>query len=1294
MKHWLKICLSQLILTLFVGIIMLTLYVGAGRQYFPYISHLKPDLITYLSQQIKQPVDIEKLTGTWSGLLPIVEIHNLKIGHTDAPINIGYVKAKLDISASLFYLRPVFKQLSISQVSANIKELENKKWQLTPNWIMDFSQPVATNDNDWLSLIIKQRELLFLNWHIQHQQLDGRTEKIELDHLIWRNNSQQHSLSGKAKWGYKALHPIDFKANLTGSLWPYNAPDGRFFVQVAQQDWSRWIPNIQNPDIIFDQFNVSAKAWFRLEKGQLKSHYAIINSNNILLKTAGKPLNIPQGQLILAGLGDEQGWYSVIDSQFPNVKKWPKLRLYYHQLAPAQHALSLEIEKVSINRISDALRTHKLLPNQVQNYLEGLQPKGTIKKLGAAYIYQENTPPLALINVNLQEVSSKTYRGIPGFAGVSGKLVILPDSGYFIIKDSLASIYIDEVYHHFLNIKQPKGQFAWQLNEDSADLMLKQFSGSIKNNKATADMRLNIPYQQDKNLNMALKIGINTASLALHKQLVPEEFVDNSTRKWLDNAILAGQGQDFKFILNGDIGPKSRMAERTLLLDFAIQDGRLRYQQGFPDIQHIHGRFDLRDDQIHVRIQQAQATGLKLTKTATLHLNAAHPKYTTLNLNANIQGDLAPSFAYLTDTPLKAEIDNQLQGWFMRGQHKSKIQLGLHIGSHKSKPKFQLNSDINNADLYIKPLDLSLNKLQGHLQFDLQNGLQSKKIQAQVLGGLGQFQIQSKAKNNGFDMHIKGTGQANWKQLHQWQDNSFKPIINGITDYQLDAHIDLTPAQKHFVRLNSKLQGTQIKLPEPYGKKATEAAPLNLYWHSKQQQSWLKLDYKKQVSAALQWQNNNLKSGRIRIDGYPAEFSNLDGLFIYGNIAQPVELDKWYQMWQTLAANTNQKAQSNSIVRQFKFNFNHLTAFGINLGSSFFAGTKLANGWEIDLANRLSKGQIIINKSPTPISVKLDYLHINGFKNNTSEQSKDTPDILADFNPKQLPDIDLWLAELYYNTRNLGHWQIKMQRKPEGYLINVAQGKIKKLDVQAQLLWSKQNAQAHTEVKRFHLSTSNLADTYRAFRLVPIVENDEFNLSATANWLGSPANLQLKNLNSRIKYNLKKGRIDIKEAESLRGFGMLNVGAISRRLRLDFSDLYQSGLSFDEINAELKTEKGILQIQKPILIEGPSGKYQLSGSSNLLTETLDMNMAVTLPVSGSLPLFIVLAGLSPQVAGAVYITERLIGNEIETFTSASYHIHGTWDKPELKLNKVFDNKVEGTEAPSFIDRVKSIFWLD
>ena len=57
-----------------------------------------------------------------------------------------------------------------------------------------------------------------------------------------------------------------------------------------------------------------------------------------------------------------------------------------------------------------------------------------------------------------------------------------------------------------------------------------------------------------------------------------------------------------------------------------------------------------------------------------------------------------------------------------------------------------------------------------------------------------------------------------------------------------------------------------------------------------------------------------------------------------------------------------------------------------------------------------------------------------------------------------------------------------------------------------------------------------------------------------------------------------------------------------RRLRLS-DDLLRSGLGYDEITALVTLDDGLVKIEDPLVISGPSSLYQVTGEIDLEKET-------------------------------------------------------------------------------------------
>ena len=99
----------------------------------------------------------------------------------------------------------------------------------------------------------------------------------------------------------------------------------------------------------------------------------------------------------------------------------------------------------------------------------------------------------------------------------------------------------------------------------------------------------------------------------------------------------------------------------------------------------------------------------------------------------------------------------------------------------------------------------------------------------------------------------------------------------------------------------------------------------------------------------------------------------------------------------------------------------------------------------------------------------------------------------------------------------------------------------------------------------------------------------------------------------------------------------------------------------------------MLTLDPELQIVGPSGAFKFSGTTDMARETLDMNMVVVLPLTQNLPLAAVLLGAGAPIGGALFVLDKILGDPLSKLTSASYRVNGSWDQPEVRLKRVFDD---------------------
>ncbi|WP_304440288.1 AsmA-like C-terminal region-containing protein, partial [Oleiphilus sp. HI0067] len=176
-------------------------------------------------------------------------------------------------------------------------------------------------------------------------------------------------------------------------------------------------------------------------------------------------------------------------------------------------------------------------------------------------------------------------------------------------------------------------------------------------------------------------------------------------------------------------------------------------------------------------------------------------------------------------------------------------------------------------------------------------------------------------------------------------------------------------------------------------------------------------------------------------------------------------------------------------------------------------------------------------------------------------------------------------------------------------------------------------------------------------------------------WPDQPQNFALSKVSGTASMTFEDGVIstDNQATGILRLFGVFNVDALVRRLKLDFSDLYKQGISYDNLNVNVVMDQGDLRFVDPLKINGPSSNYTLSGHVDLAEQMLDLKMLVELPLSSNVPIAGLMLG-NPAIGGAVWLVDKILGQPLSRLSTVRYAVKGNWDNPEMTLEQAINAK--------------------
>ena len=1314
MKRGLRFIWTQLWLTGVVCLVLLALYTSLGRQLIPLVETLELDIEQVLTEQLGVRVDIESLQGDWVWFSPRIQVNNIELGDPEQGLKIQRLEAKLDVSASLFYRVPVFDKINLAGVQLPLSQDENSHWYLS-DFLLSAGDNKTSSENIlsgdkplWLELLGQQGEIHLYNWQVSIQSYKQAIKHVKILDLRLRNQGLKHWLDGDIQLGESAAR-LKTQFEVEGDLWDFTDHNGKGYLELATQSWESWIPDYTSTWQV-EKLTAGARLWIEVEDGRIDNldgyidlpEFSLLKSNS----EKERDVSFRDGRVTLAGRRNVDDWHlwfaSDVEWLSDVVPPKPDGRISW--LPNVAGGLQVALNEIDLAQMAFWLEDFQLLPEEYMEYITNLQPTGLVEQVRINMIPQQDW--LWGTSLDLAGVSIQGWDGIPAVNELTATLDLNAEKGLLKAGNVDTALHFPTLYKNGWPLTNFKTEIFWQIDPTYLRLVAPYVQANYEQANISGGFSLYVPLGEDEGdeqfePQLNLLLGIQNLELIDQKVFVPEDAAPEVSG-WLNENIIAGQAKQASFLFSSSLEDEVKNNSQTIQLYADIQNANLTYLPDWPEVSEVKANIMVDVPDVDVWIQRATTLGGSLIPNSTqIKVRSDNQDNTLMTLRGKLAGDANEGLKYFSQTPLQQEIKGAFDAWQASGLVESELYAQVSLSDTKQAPKIRLNSELKNVDVNVTDLDLSFKNIKGMIEFDSEFGVTAKELQGETFSGLAIANIESTVADAGFDIQITAKGSAQTSDLKQWLPLfMFKPIT-GELDYALD--LQVRPVERGGLQLNlaSDLQGITVDTPAPFKKEGEEILPFSM---SLTQTRDLRIDFRygELANGVMALEEGKLKRGQVYLGTTQTYLPSDDGLSITGNIPHELNAKDWWDLWHRIkpeAIASDLADETPAVLTHIDLSAPEVNAWQQLMGPSHIVGDYKWNQWQFDLDSELMKGKINLpdDLAKHEIEMDLEYIHMPVKDNDPNKEIKfgaaETVDPLIDFDPRWIPNTDLKVAEVFLGTSNYGRWDMTMRQQEELTRIHINDSFSKSLVVKGDIDWSKNEDGHRTHLNLLRISSKNLGDSQRAFRKAASVEAKKSKFDVDLTWQGSPARFNYGSLNGLAKVGIKDGVLVSDNTGALKAFGVLNFNSISRRLQLDFSDLYESGVVFDVLKTRLSIENGLATFVDPLWIDGPSAKFQSSGTVNFNTDQIDQKLVVTFPITSSLPLVAVLAGLAPQIAGAIYVTEKLIGEELEQFTSASYTVSGTIENPKMKIDQAFDNELEGKESRSLKDRFLDIFGL-
>ncbi|WP_412764133.1 YhdP family protein [Pseudomonas sp. NGC7] len=1245
--------------------VLVALYVSVGRQLVPLVAEYRADVEHKAEQALGLPVHVGALEGRWSGLAPVLRVRDLQLGEGAGALRLDEVKLVPDLWASLTSREVRLARIQLGGLQLILREDAQGAWNL---------EGLPKKDDaplDPAELLQRLRQLGRIDVFDSQVTLHPwQRDPLTLTYVSvgLQAGASRQALDLRATLPDGQPLALNLRSRASAEAWR----DGQVaaYLSLPQSDWARWLPPSLLGKWHASALRAGGEFWVDWGKGQLQQAVVRLNAPQLQGAYAERKAATLENLALSAWFQrNEQGFDVMVDSLAMNIGKnrWEshlQLRQRPGQ-APADERWQVQADRLDLTPLTPLIDALAPLPDNLMAVVDGLKVTGALRNVRLEARPKAEGDQRLQFAANLEKVGFNAYHGAPAAGNVSGSVSGDLGHGELRLDTDAFMLHLYPIFAKPWHYQQANARLTWALDKEGFTLVAPYLKVLGEEGKIAGDFLIRLLFEEGREDYMDLRVGLTEGDGRYTAKYLPE-VLSPALDEWLRSAIVKGTVDEGYFQYQGSLNHGAAPEARSISLFFKVRDAVLDFQPGWPQVQQVDGDVLIEDSGVRIKAHH----GLLLdTKVSDVSVDIPHvegDQHSHLYLDGDFDGGLDDGLKILKEAPIgTGEI---FAGWEGEGPLKGKVKLDIPL-AHGERPKVQVDFATADARLKVAPPSLELNRLKGDFSFDLDKGLSGKNISLQAFGKPVTAQIVAEGAPGQMQTRINANGQVALKALTEWlQFNQALPA-SGDLPYQLQLNLG---SRDNSLSVNSSLKGLAIDLPAPFGKAAADTRDSRFSMNLQGSERRIDAGYADLARFAYAAPSDKLAQGRgeLLLGKGQAQVPAGQGLRVRGRL-ETLDLAPWQAKVASLGGD-DPGGSARQILQSVDLSIGQLKAFGMDLNQAVVRLARGGPAWDLRLDSKEVIGNARVpDAKGAPMSIRLQTLRLPA-ADPAQAQAEEGPDPLASFDPRKVPALDLSIDKLYRGDDLFGSASIKLRPTARGVSADDIDLDFKGLRIDGGGGWEGQPGSTSSWYKG-RLDGKNLADVLKAWGFAPTVTSRDFRLDVDGRWPGSPAWVGLNRFSGSMDAALRTGQfVEVEgSAQALRVFGLLNFNSIGRRLRLDFSDLFEKGLAYDRVKGLLVASNGVYVTREPITVTGPSSNFELEGTLDMVRDRVDANLQVTLPVTNNLPLAALIVG-APAVGGALFLVDRLIGDRVSRFASVHYRVEGPWKEPRITFVKPFE----------------------
>lgn len=761
------------------------------------------------------------------------------------------------------------------------------------------------------------------------------------------------------------------------------------------------------------------------------------------------------------------------------------------------------------------------------------------------------------------------------------------------------------------------------------------------------------------------RFRIRHADIAALRRYLPVRRMTDKQVEWLNRALEGGEITEGRFYLNG------RLAELPyqdgageLRVNARVRDGTLDFNEKWPALEALDGVVDVRNSRFEAKVSHGRMMN-STVRGADVWSDDFFQRDRLLHIKGDVTATANDVVHFLRHGPLVKNPPPDYSRMSATGEGNLHLSIDLPFTRLKQDSRVRGTYTVDDASLQVAD-GVEFTKVSGTVDFT-ESTVRGKDLKGRLFDGPVRADVSTVKPGHPMTFAVSGSGEADVTRL--------EPILGPVLTSELRGR---TRWSGRFVggpgpnrlAVKSDLEGVEVSFPDPLWKPVEAARHIDVQVQFDDDRKRIVMDLDDRLRGELRYERKGgepvLTRGVLNLGSAARELpaANLavavkDGRF---------DVDQWLDEIEDLERLKDKAARADPGRDAL---FDHLRTVDIDvdrfrylhrdLGPMEVSATSSdGHAWEAQFTGPRAEGtaQMNLGQDPQSYDFRMGHLYWPQLQNVESATSYKTPP-----EPAKFARLSIKAQDFRYGDMHLGRLDFEGGPVEHAWRIRRLTLQQPDLNVTAEGEWSSDRFGAQRSQARVSAETGDLGAALDQLSLKGQVANGKASMKADLNWAGEPGDFRLAALNGDMSFKAKDGRFLKLEPGSGRLLGLFNMDTLLRRFKLDFTDVFKEGLSFDRLEGKAEINAGVLKTDG-IYIFGPSALLDMRGSTDLGKETYDLNVTVAPQLGGNLSLAGAIA--NPAAGAMIFVVQKLFQKQMAKLIQYKYQVTGKWDDPKVE----------------------------